>query len=100
MEWDPIGVPGVPEAAQEYDCMISPPLHYLFEGAESVNLLIGSVKSSHPTSVSDLTTLATASSRSVSRHSGTSGGPPLSGTLEPIRKTAGPNAYASQPPTT
>ena len=26
MEWDLIGVAGIPEAADEYDCMISPPL--------------------------------------------------------------------------
>jgi len=38
MEWDPIGVPGVPEAADEYDCMISPLLHYLFECAENGEL--------------------------------------------------------------
>jgi hypothetical protein len=29
MEWDLIGVAGIPEAADEYDCMISPLLHRL-----------------------------------------------------------------------
>ena len=38
MEWDPIGVAGVPEAADEYDCMISPLLHLLFEGADANSL--------------------------------------------------------------
>ena len=32
MEWDPIGVAGVPEAADEYDCMISPLMHQLHDG--------------------------------------------------------------------
>lgn len=35
MEWDLIGVAGVPEAADEYDCMIGPLLHRLFEGADT-----------------------------------------------------------------
>jgi hypothetical protein len=30
MGWDLIGVAGIPEAADEYDCMISPLLHRLF----------------------------------------------------------------------
>ena len=38
MEWDPIGVSGVPEAADEYDCMISPLMHRLFEGADTGSL--------------------------------------------------------------
>lgn len=33
MRWDPIGVEGVPEAADEYDCLISPLMHRLHEGA-------------------------------------------------------------------
>ena len=33
IEWDPIGVSDTPEAADEYDCMISPLLHQLFEGS-------------------------------------------------------------------
>jgi hypothetical protein len=33
MAWDPIGVSGAPEAADEYDCTISPLLRCLFEGA-------------------------------------------------------------------
>jgi len=33
MEWDPIGVAGVPEAADEYDCMISPLMHLLHNGS-------------------------------------------------------------------
>jgi hypothetical protein len=32
MDWDPIGVFGVPEAADEYDCMISPLMHQLHDG--------------------------------------------------------------------
>lgn len=35
MEWDLIGVAGIAEAADEYDCMISPLLHRLFEGTEA-----------------------------------------------------------------
>ena len=38
MERDPIGVSGIPEAADEYDCMISPLLHRLFEGADTRSL--------------------------------------------------------------
>jgi hypothetical protein len=38
MEWDLIGVAGIPEAADEYDCMISPLLHRLFEGADTRSL--------------------------------------------------------------
>jgi hypothetical protein len=33
MEWDPIGVADAVEAADEYNCMISPIMHQLFEGA-------------------------------------------------------------------
>lgn len=33
MAWDPIGVSGVPEVADEYDCMLSPLLHQLHDGA-------------------------------------------------------------------
>ena len=49
MAWDPIGVSGVPEAANEYDCMISPLLHCLFEGAGTRSLaeLISHERSSH-----------------------------------------------------
>jgi len=32
MEWDPIGVSEFPEAADEYDCMLSPLLHRLHDG--------------------------------------------------------------------
>lgn len=35
---DLIGVAGIPEAADEYDCMISPLLHRLFEGADTRSL--------------------------------------------------------------
>jgi hypothetical protein len=35
LEWDPIGVGDVPEAADEYDCLISPLLHQLFSGANA-----------------------------------------------------------------
>jgi hypothetical protein len=38
MEWDPIGVSDIPEAADEYDCMISSLLHLLFEGADARSL--------------------------------------------------------------
>jgi hypothetical protein len=49
MAWDPIGVSGVPEAADEYDCMISPLLHRLFEGADTRSLaeLISHERSYH-----------------------------------------------------
>ena len=33
MEWDPIGVKGIPEAIDEYDCLISPLMHRLANGA-------------------------------------------------------------------
>lgn len=33
LQWDPIGVAGIPEAADEYDCMISPLMHLLHDGA-------------------------------------------------------------------
>jgi hypothetical protein len=32
MAWDPIGVGGAPEAADEYDCMIGPLMHQLHDG--------------------------------------------------------------------
>jgi len=38
LEWDLIGVAGIPEAADEYDCMISPLLHRLFDGADARSL--------------------------------------------------------------
>ena len=38
MEWDPIGVSGVPEAADEYDCMIGPLMHRLLDGADARSL--------------------------------------------------------------
>ena len=49
MERDPIGVSGIPEAADEYDCMISPLLHRLFDGADIRSLAdwIGHERSSH-----------------------------------------------------
>jgi hypothetical protein len=49
MEWDPIGVAGVPEAADEYDCMISPLMHRLFDGADTGSLAtwISHERSSH-----------------------------------------------------
>ena len=39
MEWDPIGVAGVAGAQDEYDCMISPLLHLLFDGADQDEIL-------------------------------------------------------------
>jgi hypothetical protein len=38
MEWDPIGASGVAEAADEYDCMIGPLMHQLFDGADARSL--------------------------------------------------------------
>ena len=40
---------GIPEAADEYDCMISPLLHRLFEGADTGSLAdwISHERSSH-----------------------------------------------------
>jgi hypothetical protein len=38
MEWDLVGVAGIPEAMDEYDCMISPILHRLFQGADTRSL--------------------------------------------------------------
>lgn len=38
MAWDPIGVADAVEAADEYDCMISPLMHQLFEGASTTAL--------------------------------------------------------------
>ena len=35
MSWDAIGVAGVETAADEYDCMISPLLHLLHDGANA-----------------------------------------------------------------
>jgi hypothetical protein len=35
LRWDPIGVSGDPEAADEYDCMISPLMHQLYSGTTS-----------------------------------------------------------------
>jgi hypothetical protein len=39
MRWDPIGVGDAVEAADEYDCMISPAMHKLYDGA-SVDSLV------------------------------------------------------------
>jgi len=49
MEWDPIGLAGIPEAAGEYDCMITPLLHPVFEGADARSLAawISDERSSH-----------------------------------------------------
>lgn len=49
MEWDPIGVASVREAADEYDCMISPLLHLLFDGADVRSLAdwVSRERSSH-----------------------------------------------------
>jgi hypothetical protein len=32
MEWDPIGVAGIDEAWDEYDCLLSPVMHMLHDG--------------------------------------------------------------------
>jgi hypothetical protein len=49
MEWDPIGVSGISEAVDEYDCMIGPLLHRLSEGADTRSLAgwISRERSSH-----------------------------------------------------
>lgn len=49
MEWDPIGVAGAKEAADEYDCMISPLLHQLYEGATAdvLRSWIGTERTDH-----------------------------------------------------
>ena len=49
MEWDPIGVSGISEAGNEYDCMIGPLLHRLSEGADARSLAdwISHERSSH-----------------------------------------------------
>jgi hypothetical protein len=39
MEWDPIGVSDAPEAADEYDFMISPLMHLLYDGTDEQELL-------------------------------------------------------------
>ena len=38
LQWDAIGVSDEPDAADEYDCMISPLLHHLFDGASVESL--------------------------------------------------------------
>jgi len=38
LAWDAIGVAGAPEAADEYDCMLSPLMHQLHEGADEVKI--------------------------------------------------------------
>jgi len=38
LAWDAIGVAGAPEAADEYDCMLSPLMHQLHEGAHEVKI--------------------------------------------------------------
>jgi hypothetical protein len=40
MDWDPIGVASIPQASDEYDCMISPLMRQLYEGADE-----GSIRS-------------------------------------------------------
>jgi hypothetical protein len=49
MERDPIGVSATPEAADEYDCMISLLLHRLLDGADTRSLAgwISHERSSH-----------------------------------------------------
>jgi hypothetical protein len=39
MRWDPIGVGDAVEAADEYDCMISPAMHKLYDGASDDSLV-------------------------------------------------------------
>jgi hypothetical protein len=38
MDWDPIGVASIPEASDEYDCMISPLMHQLYEGTDETRI--------------------------------------------------------------
>jgi len=49
MDWDPIGVAGIEEAADEYDCMISPLMHQLYDGATTDALCswIGAERTGH-----------------------------------------------------
>jgi hypothetical protein len=35
LTWDPIGVDGLPEAADEYDCLIDPIVHRLRDGVSA-----------------------------------------------------------------
>lgn len=39
LEWDPIGISGVDEAQDEYDCMIGPLLRLLFDRADQSRVL-------------------------------------------------------------
>jgi hypothetical protein len=74
MEWDLIGVAGIPEAADEYDCMISPLLHRLFEGADTRSLA-GSAANGHLISGPDQTTPGTCGSPNRLPHGGNGAGP-------------------------
>ena len=49
MQWDPIGVAGVEEADDEYDCMISPLMHQLHAGttAEPLRSWISAERINH-----------------------------------------------------
>lgn len=49
LRWDPIGVQGVPEAEDEYDCLISPLLHLLEGGAGAGELqeFLGHERATH-----------------------------------------------------
>lgn len=49
IEWDPIGVADTPEAADEYDCMISPVMHKLFDqiGVDELASWISRERSEH-----------------------------------------------------
>ena len=38
MDWDPIGVASIPEASDEYDFMISPLMHQLYEGTDETRI--------------------------------------------------------------
>lgn len=40
LAWDPIGIATVPEAQDEYDCMISPLLHQLHDGRSASEIAV------------------------------------------------------------
>jgi hypothetical protein len=92
-------VPGVPEAADEYDCMISPLLHHPFEGAASGKLAdwICQERLSHFGFRSDDVRDSQLAKRT--QDGGTGGGPPLPDSARADQKDGRSNAYASQPPT-
>jgi len=68
-------VAGVPEAADEYDCMISPLLHRLFEGADTRSLADWAAANGYLISGPDRTTPEICGSPDRSPHGGNDAGP-------------------------